>query len=57
MSRDSDFYFEGLDEPNTTPMPDVFYDEVFPRLKEAEIRVLLYIVRRTFGFKKSSDHI
>jgi hypothetical protein len=28
-----------------------------PHLKEAELRVLLYIIRRTFGFKKNADPI
>jgi len=30
---------------------------VMPHLSEAELRVLLYIMRRTFGFKKAQDNI
>jgi DnaA N-terminal domain/Bacteriophage replication protein O len=49
--------FEGFDAPNTTQVPDVFLDLVAPELSEAELRVSLYIIRRTFGFKKKSDDI
>lgn len=38
-------------------MPDNFFDEVMPQLSGAEVKVLLYIFRRTFGFKKQSDNI
>jgi hypothetical protein len=31
-----------------------FFDVVAPELTEAELRVALYIIRRTFGFKKAS---
>src|SRR5205823_520820 len=43
--------------PNTTQVPDAFFDVVAPHLSEAELRVALYIIRRTFGFKKDSDTI
>lgn len=49
--------FEGFDIPNGTYTPDIFFDELAPMLGEAELRVLLYIFRRTFGFKKRSDSI
>src|SRR5687767_7458895 len=49
--------FDGIATPNTTPCPDVYFDQVFPQLKESELKVLLYIVRRTFGFKKNRDPI
>lgn len=51
------FYFEGFDSPNTTPVPDVFFDFLAPNCSEAELRVLIYVIRRTFGFKKNSDAI
>ncbi len=51
------FYFAGFDSPNTTPVPDVIFDQLLVWLGEAEIRALLYIVRRTFGFKKEHDAI
>lgn len=54
---DREFFFEGFSTPNGTIVPDDVFDVLAPRLKEAELRVLLYIVRRTFGFKKQSDAI
>ena len=51
------FVFRGFDSPNTTQVPDAFFDEVAPQLTEAELRVALYIIRRTFGFKKDADTI
>ena len=49
--------FAGFQSPNYTPVPDELFDELLPDLGEAELRVLLYIVRRTFGFKRDSDAI
>lgn len=49
--------FEGFGAPNTTPVPDIVFDVLAPDLSEAELRVLLYIIRRTFGFKKTADTI
>ena len=40
-----------------TQVPDDVFDYWLPRLTEAELKVLLYIIRRTFGFKKNSDRI
>ena len=54
---DREFFYEGFSTPNGTLVPDDVFDILAPRLKEAELRVLLYIVRRTFGFKKQSDAI
>src|SRR5918998_1070913 len=51
------FIFGGFDSPNTTQVPDAFFDIVAPELTEAELRVALYIIRRTFGFKKDTDNI
>ena len=49
--------FQGFSSPNYTQVPDTIFDELLPDLSEAELKVLLYIVRRTFGFKKDSDTI
>ena len=46
-----------LKRPTATPLPDEIYDEWAPLLGEAELKVLLYIVRRTLGFRKGSDAI
>ena len=51
------FQFEGFDLPTTTPVPDQVFDELLHRLTDPELRVLLYIIRRTLGFKKQSDDI
>src|SRR4051794_155182 len=51
------YEFSGFIDPNTTPVPDVVFDELLERLNNGELRVLLYIIRRTYGFKKQSDNI
>jgi len=51
------YRFAGFEEPHYTQIPDVFFDEVMCHLTEAELRVALYIMRRTFGFKKRADAI
>lgn len=49
--------FKGFTSPTFTLVPDELFDELLPRLSGAELKVLLYITRRTFGFKKDSDNI
>jgi hypothetical protein len=49
--------FQGFQSPNTTSVPDELFDNLLPILAGAELKVLLYIIRRTFGFKKGSDRI
>ena len=49
--------FKGYTSPNYTPVPDELFDEQLPDLNGSELKVLLYIIRRTFGFKKESDNI
>lgn len=51
------FKFTGFASPNFTQIPDEAFDFLMPRLSPAEWKVLCYIMRRTFGFKKSSDDI
>lgn len=53
----NNYAFEGFDAPQYTAVPDVVFDYFLPRLTCAELKVLLYILRRTLGFKKSSDDI
>ena len=43
--------------PNSTQIPNVVIDQILPRLPESEARCLMYICRRTFGFKKKMDRI
>jgi phage replication O-like protein O len=49
--------FPGFLKPNYTQVPDVILDELMAKLSGAELKVLLYIVRRTFGFQKDVDII
>lgn len=51
------FYFEGFLRPNFTQVPNPVIDQLMPILSEAEFKVLMYIVRRTFGFDKDYDAI
>ncbi len=49
--------FAGIAAPAYTQTPDEVFDWIMAYLKGAELKVLLYIVRRTFGFKKAADAI
>ncbi len=49
--------FHGYASPNYTQVPDELFDKQLPDLSGAELKALLYIIRRTFGFKKESDNI
>lgn len=49
--------FAGLHAPQATQVPDELLDWVMAYLTGAELKVVLYIVRRTFGFKKEADAI
>src|SRR4051794_12244445 len=57
MQNLSNSPFQGFRFPNTTPVPDELFDELLADLSGAEVKVILYICRRTFGFKKASDNI
>jgi hypothetical protein len=50
-------HFKGFISPRYTPVPDDLFDELMSLLSGAELKVLLYIIRRTFGFKKDVDNI
>jgi len=49
--------FQGFLHPTTTPVPDEVFDVLMHQLSGAELKVLLYICRRTYGFKRQSDSI
>jgi phage replication O-like protein O len=57
MTTANQVTFPGFQFPTTTPVPDEVFDVLMPQLSGAELKVLLYICRRTFGFKKDSDTI
>ena len=43
--------------PNSTQIPDVILDQWMSALTGAELKVLLYVARRTYGFGKERDRI
>ncbi len=49
--------FTGIKSPNYTQVPDVVIDMLMAGFSGAEFKALIYIIRRTFGFKKDSDYI
>lgn len=49
--------WHGLRTPNGTIIPDELFDVLMPILSDSEFKVLMYIARRTFGFKKATDNI
>jgi Bacteriophage replication protein O len=49
--------FRGVTSPNTTQVPNQYLDELLSVLSGAELKVLLYITRRTFGFMRQADNI
>lgn len=46
-----------IQPPNYTQTPNVCFDEIFKTLKEGELRVILVLIRQTFGWNKSHDRI
>ncbi|SYZ72214.1 hypothetical protein TRIP_C20329 [Candidatus Zixiibacteriota bacterium] len=55
--RNENGQFVGFSSPRYTQVPDELFDELLSELSGSEVKVLLYVVRRTFGFKRDSDHI
>ena len=43
--------------PNSTQLPNILLDHLFPFLTDTELRATLYIARRTYGFQKEKDAI
>jgi phage replication O-like protein O len=54
---DRPYRFGGFSSPNYTQTPNDLFDELLPELSESELKVLLYVIRRTFGFGKEYDAI
>jgi len=45
-----------IPNPNYTQIPNVFLDDVLPQIKSlAEMKVVLVVMRKTFGFHKRAD--
>jgi phage replication O-like protein O len=57
MATANQVTFPGFQFPNTTQIPNGVFDALMPHLSGGELKVLLYICRRTFGFRKDSDSI
>lgn len=51
------YHFEGFSTNFGTAIPDIAFDELMPLLSASEWKVLCYVMRRTFGFKKEADSI
>jgi len=49
--------FGGVETLNGTQIPDAYFDEVMAPLGPSAFMVLMYVARRTFGFKRHSDQI
>ena len=49
--------FRGFPRPNGTQVPDILFDQLLPDLSGAELKVLLYVIRKTYGWGKDSDNI
>ena len=43
--------------PNTTQVPNVFFDRLLALLPAAPLKIYLAITRKTYGFQKTSDQI
>ncbi len=46
-----------IQAPNYTQTPNICFDEIFKTLKEGELRVVLVLIRQTFGWHKPIDKI
>ena len=49
--------FQGYAMPGYTQIPDELLDAQLHILSHAELKVLLYIMRHTFGYKRDGDHL
>jgi len=47
----------GFDSPNSTQTPDAVFDYWLTRLTGGELRVLLFLIRRTYGWKREQDDV
>lgn len=43
--------------PNSTPVPNIYFDQILYLLTASEQSVLLYLCRRTFGFHRAKECI
>ena len=49
--------FKGFPQPQFTPTPNLIFDELLSELSESQLKVLLFLVRQTMGWRKPrEDH-
>lgn len=46
-----------INKPNYTQCPNIFFDEILKSLSGSETKIFCVIMRKTFGWQKSSDRI
>jgi transcription initiation factor IIE alpha subunit len=49
--------FGGFSIPSATAVPDQFFDELMPTLGLSELRVLLFLIRCTYGSRRLTAEI
>jgi len=49
--------FRGYRGPRFTPIPDEFLDHQLADLSSAETKVMLFLFRKTYGYRKSADRV
>jgi hypothetical protein len=49
--------FHGYRGPRFTPIPDEFLDHQLADLTSAEAKVMLFLFRKTYGYRKSGDRV
>jgi biotin operon repressor len=49
--------FRGYSGPRFTPIPDEFLDHQLADLSSAEAKVMLFLFRKTYGYRKSADRV
>jgi phage replication O-like protein O len=46
-----------IPKPNYTQTPNIFFDEIIKELTFSELKVMLVVMRKTFGWQKKKDKI
>jgi len=49
--------FRGYRGPRFTPIPDEFLDHQLAHITSAEAKVMLFLFRKTYGYRKSGDRV
>ena len=55
--RDPFEEFRGFKQPRFTQIPDEFLDRMLPHLSGAEVKIMLYLFRKTLGYQKRQDRL